>query len=79
MMRRLTPEEMTAWRALLEAHASISRRLEADLRHEKELPLSWYDALVQLNEAGGTLRMSELADRLLLSGSATSLYPERLL
>jgi DNA-binding MarR family transcriptional regulator len=69
---------MNAWRAFLEAHASITRRLEADLRREKDLPLAWYDALVQLNEAGGVLRMSELADRLLLSRSATSRFAERL-
>jgi DNA-binding MarR family transcriptional regulator len=69
---------MAAWRAFLEAHASITRRLEADLRREKDFPLAWYDALVQLNEAEGVLRMSELADRLLLSRSATSRFAERL-
>ena len=78
MTRRLTDEEMAAWRAFLEAHASITRRLEVDLRREKDLPLAWYDALVQLNEAGGVLRMSELASRLLLSRSATTRFAERL-
>lgn len=67
-----------AWRAFLEAHASISKRLERELRTECDLPLSWYDALVQLHEAGGSLRMHQLAERLLLSRSATTRFADRL-
>ncbi len=40
--------------------------------------MSWYDALLQLAEAGGSLRMADLADRLLLSRSATSRFADRL-
>lgn len=69
---------MRAWRAFLEAHAAISKTMERELRAECELPLSWYDALVQLHEAGGSLRMHELADRLLLSRSATTRFADRL-
>ncbi len=69
---------MRAWRAFLEAHAAISKAMERELREECELPLSWYDALVQLHEAGGSLRMHELADRLLLSRSATTRFADRL-
>ena len=42
------------------------------------LPLSWYDVLVQLNEAGGEIRMHRLASSLLLSRSATTRFVERL-
>lgn len=69
---------MKAWRAFLEAHASISKQLERELRNECDLPLSWYDALVQLHEGGGTMRMHELADHLLLSRSATTRFADRL-
>jgi DNA-binding MarR family transcriptional regulator len=69
---------MQAWRAFLEAHAAISKKMERELREECELPLSWYDALVQLHEAGGSLRMHELADHLLLSRSATTRFADRL-
>jgi DNA-binding MarR family transcriptional regulator len=69
---------MRAWRAFLEAHAAISKKMERELREECELPLSWYDALVQLHEAGGSLRMHELADHLLLSRSATTRFADRL-
>ena len=69
---------MKAWRAFLEAHAGVVRLLERELREEQGFPISWYDALVQLQEAGGTLRMHELADRLLLSRSATTRFADRL-
>lgn len=69
---------MRAWRAFLEAHAAISKTMEQDLRQECDLQLSWYDALVQLHESGGSLRMHEMADRLLLSRSATTRFADRL-
>ena len=73
-----TDAGMRAWRAFLEAHAAISKKMERELREECELPLSWYDALVQLHEAGGSLRMHELADHLLVSRSATTRFADRL-
>lgn len=76
----MTPTDagMRAWRAFLEAHASIVKAMESDLRQECDLQLSWYDALVQLHESGGSLRMHELADHLLLSRSATTRFADRL-
>ena len=73
-----SPTGMRAWRAFLEAHAAVSKQLERELRDECDLPLSWYDALVQLHEAGGSMRMHELAGRLLLSRSATTRFADRL-
>lgn len=55
---------------MLEAHALLMRAYEADLRAECGLSLAWYDVLVHLSEAPEqTLRMAELAGRLLLSPS----------
>jgi DNA-binding MarR family transcriptional regulator len=62
----------------LETHAQVIRVLEDELRDETGLPLTWFDALVQLQEAGGVLRMHALADRLLLSRSATTRFADRL-
>lgn len=73
-----TDVHLRAWRAFLEAHAAVTRRLERELRAERNLPLAWYDALLQLREAGGMLRMHQLADRLLLSRSATTRFADRL-
>jgi len=78
MASALTSEQLQAWRLFLEAHAALTRALESELMEKRQLPLTWYDVLVQLEEAGGSLRMHELADRLLLSRSATTRFVERL-
>lgn len=58
-----------AWSALLRAHATLLRQLETDLEKETGLALADFDVLAQLAEAGGALRMTELADRALISRS----------
>lgn len=71
--------ELTAWRAFLRAHAVIARQLEAELVVAHQLPLAWYDVLVQLAEApDGRLRMTELAERVLLSRSGLTRLVDRL-
>jgi DNA-binding MarR family transcriptional regulator len=75
---QLPPLKLRAWRGFLEAHSWITRELERELREERGLPLSWYDVLVQLSEAGGDMRMHRLASSLLLSRSATTRFVERL-
>jgi DNA-binding MarR family transcriptional regulator len=70
---------MTAWRRFLRAHALLMRRLESDLLVEQKLPLAMYDVLVQLVEAPDRrLRMSELAERVLLSRSGLTRLVDRL-
>ena len=58
-----------AWIAFLEAHASLMRQLESELEQETGLPLADFDVLAQLARAGGELRMSDLANRALISRS----------
>ena len=72
-----------AWRSLLRAHATLIRQLETDLEQQTGLALADYDVLAQLAAAGGSLRMTELADRALISRSGmtrrvTRLVHERL-
>jgi len=70
---------MLAWRRFLLAHALVTRRLENDLVAERSLPLASYDVLVQLVEAPERrLRMSELAERVLLSRSGLTRLVDRL-
>ncbi len=74
-----TDVALVAWRVFLEAHAHIIRALEADLLNEQNMPLQHYDVLVQLSEATDRrLRMSELAERTLLSRSGLSRLVDRL-
>ncbi|TQM38672.1 MarR family winged helix-turn-helix transcriptional regulator [Pseudonocardia cypriaca] len=72
-------EQLAAWRAFLRAHASITRTLETELLAEQDLPLASYDVLVQLAEAPDRrLRMTELADAVLLSRSGVTRLVDRL-
>ena len=59
----------------MEAHAAVVDVLEAELRRERDLPLSWYDVLLHLSEAPGRrLRMRQLAARLVITqGGVTRL------
>jgi len=74
----LSPEQRTAWIGFLRAHAAIVRELDAELEREHGLPLSSYDVLVQLAHAGGAMRMSELAEAVVLSRSGITRLVERL-
>ena len=61
------------WRALLLAHSRALRAIEADLRAAGTIPLTWYDVLLELDAAeDGRLRMSDLADRVVLSRTRVS-------
>lgn len=67
------------WRTFLQAHALISRRLDEELRTEQSMSLAEYDALLQLAVAPGRrLRMSQLADQVLLSRSGVTRLVDRL-
>ncbi len=77
----LSPSDprLASWRAFLEAHARISRRLDDELRAEHGISLAEYDALLQLAEAPGhRLRMNQLADRVILSRSGVTRLIDRL-
>lgn len=76
---RLDPTALASWRAFLRAHAVITRRLEAELMEEQDLPLASYDVLFQLVDAPGhRLRMTDLASAVLLSRSGLSRLVDRL-
>jgi DNA-binding MarR family transcriptional regulator len=76
---RPTTAELAAWRAFLRAHATVTRRLETELVAEQRLSLAAYDVLVQLAEAPQRrLRMTELADAVLLSRSGVTRLVDRL-
>jgi len=81
MTQQITSHDprLTAWRTFLRAHARVVRELERELQSEQHLALTDYDVLVQLAAAGDRrLRMSELADALLLSRSGATRLIDRL-
>ena len=69
---------LQAWDALLRAHATLMRQLETDLERKTGLALADFDVLAQLAGAGGALRMTELADRALISRSGMTRRVARL-
>lgn len=70
---------MRAWQALLHAHHLVIRRLDRELRDEHDLPLAAYDVLLRLARAPGrALRMSDLAERVMLSPSGVTRLVDRL-
>jgi DNA-binding MarR family transcriptional regulator len=69
---------LPAWHALLRAHATLMRRLETDLEASTGLALADFDVLIQLAGAGGALRMTELAERALISRSGMTRRVARL-
>ena len=79
VLTALNPVERQAWRAFLQTHARLARRLEADLMATDELPLAEFDVLFQLAVADGLrLRMNELADRVLRSRAGITRLVDRL-
>src|SRR6266849_2884205 len=67
-----------AWDSLLRAHATLMRRLDTDLERETGLALADFDVLAQLAAAQSPLRMTELADRALISRSGMTRRVARL-
>ncbi|MGH2716802.1 MAG: MarR family winged helix-turn-helix transcriptional regulator [Thermoleophilaceae bacterium] len=75
----LSREELAAWRGLLRVHAGMTKALDAELMREHRLPLSSYEVLLFLADApDGRLRMSELADGVLLSRSGLTRLVDRM-
>jgi DNA-binding MarR family transcriptional regulator len=75
----LTAHELAAWRGLLEIHARLTQRLDAQMRAGHGLPLSTYEVLMFLADAPEhRLRMSDIADRVLLSRSGCTRLVDRL-
>jgi DNA-binding MarR family transcriptional regulator len=84
LLRRLAARELPrrggleAWDAFLRAHATLMRRLDLDLAQATGLTLGDFDVLAQLARAGGELRMTDLAARVLLSRSGMTRRVTRL-
>src|SRR6202521_2841664 len=79
MTEQLSKQHLAAWRAFLKAHALLVDRIDHDLVAARQLPLSWYDVLIELYEAPERrLRMHELAERVVLSRSGLTRLVDRL-
>lgn len=67
-----------AWAGLLRASAQLIARMDAELTSRGLLSMTWYDVLFQLKRAKeNRLRLSELAEQVILSRSGLSRLVDR--
>jgi DNA-binding MarR family transcriptional regulator len=79
--RGLAPSDprLDVWRTFLQAHARLFRRLDDELRQEHGLSLPEYEALMHIGRAPERrVRMSQLAQQVLLSKSGVTRLIDRL-
>lgn len=60
------------WEAMLRLHAALLPRLDRVVAQGGGMPLSWYDVLLELRDAGGRLTMGQLSERVVLSRTRVS-------
>jgi DNA-binding MarR family transcriptional regulator len=79
MTRWLSADQQQTWRLYLEVIARQMELFDQDLQHEADLALTDYEILVMLSEAEGhQLRMSELANLVIVSRSRLTYRVDRL-
>lgn len=74
----LSDQQFEAWKAFIRAQAELLNVLSDELEAQRGIPLTFFDVLIQLSQAGGRLRMSELADAVLLSRSGVTRLVDRM-
>jgi DNA-binding MarR family transcriptional regulator len=77
--RQLAAHELAAWRGMLEVHAGVTQQLDTQMHAEHGLSVSAYEVLMFLADAPDhRMRMSDIADRVLLSRSGCTRLVDRL-
>lgn len=72
-------DDTAAWAALLRVHATLVPVLDRELQNACNLPLTWYDVLLELNSAPGRrLSMGELGQVAVVSRSRVSRVVDQL-
>lgn len=75
----LSLDHKRAWVAFFVSHGTLVRKIDRMMQEEGVLPMDVYDVLLHLEEAPERrLRMSDLADRVLLSRSGITRLVDRL-
>lgn len=62
----------------MHVHSAVTKQIDEVLRAEIGIPGSWYEALVEIAFAGGTLRMNEFARETTLTKSGATRFVDRL-
>jgi DNA-binding MarR family transcriptional regulator len=75
LLAAMDDEDLGAWRAFLNAHAQVTRRIGRDLAAAGLPDLTWYDLLWAVYRR--PLRVNELAREVVLSATAMSRFVDR--
>ncbi|MFZ4814847.1 MAG: MarR family winged helix-turn-helix transcriptional regulator [Phototrophicaceae bacterium] len=79
MTDTLPPTTLHAWRLFLTAHRLLIADIDRRLAAAEQIPLNWYDVLIELYEAPDQkLRMADLAQRVLLTRSGLTRLVDQL-
>lgn len=62
----------------MHVHAAVTAAIDETLRREFGIPGTWYEALVEIAFAGGTMRMNEFARETTLTKSGATRFVDRL-
>ncbi len=75
----LNRDELSAWKGLVAVHSRLTAQLDGELERDHGLGLTAYEVLMNLSDApAGRMRMSALAEQLLLSRSGITRLADRL-
>jgi DNA-binding MarR family transcriptional regulator len=78
MTLRADDPAVLEWRRLLRFVREATAVLDSDLSRDREISLEEYDVLFQLQEAGSTLRMTDLTNAVLITKSSCTRLVDRL-
>lgn len=79
MVEELSKRGLEAWKGLLFGHATLVEVIDKEMAKANLLPLDWYDALLALELSPcHKLKMSDLAEKVLLSKSGLTRLVDRL-
>ena len=62
----------------MHVHATVTAAIDETLRREFGIPGTWYEALVEIAFAGGTMRMNQFARETTLTKSGATRFVDRL-
>lgn len=62
----------------MHVHAATTSAIDEVLRAELDIPVSWYEALVEIAFAGGAMRMNDFAIETTLTKSGATRFADRL-
>ena len=75
----MSTSELAAWRGFLRVHCAVIRDLDAALVTAHDMPLTSYEVLLYIDGTrDGRMRMSDLAESVLLSRSGVTRLVDRL-